>query len=289
MLAATGRSPAAAPPDRPGQAHLQLGLAAYSFRQYFKDISHDREADIPEGKRIDLFQFLDFCAAHGCNGAELTSYYFPKEIRGDFLRLVKRHAFVRGVALSGTAVGNTFTHPPGPARDAEIALVKTWVDHAAVLGMPHIRVFAGNVGKLSAAEAKQHCIAALTECCDYAGDRGVVLGIENHGGIVAEADALLDIVKAVQSPWVGINLDTGNFHTADPYADLARCAPFAVNVQLKTEIRARGGKTEAADLPRLIRILKEARYMGYVVLEYEAKEDPYQAVPRILKELRGLL
>lgn len=288
-LAVSRTAHAAKPPERPGAAHLQLSLAAYSFRQYFKDTSHDREADIPEAKRIDLFQFLDFCAANRCNGAELTSYYFPKEVTREFLLRLKRHAFIRGVALSGTAVGNTFTLAPGKALDEEIAGVKQWIDHATVLGMPHIRVFAGNAGKLTAEEAQKYCVTALVECCKYAGERGVTLGIENHGGIVAEPDALLAIVRAVDSPWIGINLDTGNFHTADPYADLAKCAPYAVNVQFKSEIRRRDAKAEATDVPRVIRILKEANYMGYVALEYEAKPDPFEAVPGILKQLRELI
>ena len=93
----------------------------------------------------------------------------------------------------------------------------------------------------------------------------------------------------MNNPWLGINLDTANFHTEDPYADLARCAPYAVNVQLKTEIRPRNRPQEAADLKRLVEILREANYQGYVVLEYEAAESPWSAVPKVLKQLRPLL
>ncbi len=277
------------PFQRPGKPRLRLSLAAYSFRQYFKDSNHPREVNIPAEKRIDLFQFIDYCADHGCHAAELTSYYFPSEISNAFLLQIKRHAFLRGIELSGTSVGNTFTHPVGADRDKQIAYTKRWIDYAAVMGIPHIRVFAGDAGKQSPETARQNCITALEECCDYAGDRGVFLGIENHGGIVAEPDALLDIIKTVRSPWLGINLDTANFHTDDPYRDLARCAPYAVNVQVKTEIRARGHKSEPADLKRIVQILREANYQGYLVLEYEAAEDPYKAVPRTLADLTALL
>jgi sugar phosphate isomerase/epimerase len=132
----------------------------------------------------------------------------------------------------------------------------------------------------------KHCITALEECADYAGKRGVFLGIENHGGIVAEADELLEILRIVKSPWVGINLDSGNFHTDDPYRDFERCAGYAVNVQMKSEIQRRGQRKESSDIPRMVKILKEARYRGYVTLEYEAAEDPFTAVPRILEEMR---
>jgi sugar phosphate isomerase/epimerase len=274
---------------RAGKSRFHLSLAAYSFRQYFKDSNDAKAKSIPEEKRIDLFQFIDYCADHGCDGAELTSYYFPAKLTNEFLLEIKRHAFLRGVELSGTAVGNTFTIGEGDKRKSEIASVKKWIDHAALMNIPHIRVFAGNLERQSAEEAKKNCIRALEECCEYAGSRGVFLGIENHGGIVAEPAALIEIVQAVKSPWLGINLDTGNFHTADPYGDLARCAPYAVNVQVKTELKPKDRKTEATDLKRVLQILREANYQGYVVLEYEAAEDPYAAVPRVLAELAAIL
>jgi sugar phosphate isomerase/epimerase len=158
------------------------------------------------------------------------------------------------------------------------------------MGAPHIRIFAGNAqGGISPTQAKTLAIGAIEECCDYAGQKGIVLGLENHGGIVADPADLLEIVRAVKSPWFGINLDTGNFNTADPYADLARCAPYAVNVQVKTEITKRGQKKEAADLARLVQIVRDANYQGYVALEYEAAEDPWKAVPETLEKLGALL
>ena len=87
-----------------------------------------------------------------------------------------------------------------------------------------------------------------------------------------------------------MNLDTGNFHGDDPYADLAELAPYAVNVQVKTEISRKGEKKEEADLARLIvEILRDARYSGYVVLEYEAAEDPLTAIPKHIKTLQSLI
>ena len=132
-------------------------------------------------------------------------------------------------------------------------------------------------------------IKHIRQVLDATKDTGIDLGIENHGGIVAESDALLDIIQTVNSPWLGINLDTANFHTSDPYKDMERCAPYAVNVQLKTEIRAKGREKEPADLKRIVEILRRAKYQGCLVLEYEAAEDPYAAVPRVLKELQALI
>src|SRR4051794_8248367 len=104
----------------------------------------------------------------------------------------------------------------------------------------HPRICRGRREGIDAAQAGKLCVSALDECAEYAGAKGIFLGLENHGGIVAEADDLLEIVKAVQSRWLGINLDSGNFHTADPYGDLAKIAPYAVNVQVKTVMRPAG-------------------------------------------------
>jgi len=271
-----------------GPARLRLSLAGYSFRNFFKDTPGGNPPQ-DAARAIDLFDFIDFCMEQECD-AEPTSYYFPPEVDEAFLLRLKRHAYLRGVVLSGTAVGNTFTLPKGDQRAAEIAKVKRWVDHSATMGAPHVRVFAGNQPQgISLERARAHCIEALEECCDYAGGRGVFLGLENHGGIVAEPEGLLEIVRAVRSPWLGINLDSGNFHTRDPYADLVRCLPYAVNVQIKVEMQPEGAARGPADLPRIVRLLKEGGYQGFVALEYEAAEDPWGAVPRYLSRLRELI
>ncbi|WP_397382877.1 sugar phosphate isomerase/epimerase family protein, partial [Prosthecobacter sp.] len=90
------------------------------------------------------------------------------------------------------------------------------------------------------------------------------------------------------SPWAGINLDSGNFHTEDPYADLAKIAPYAVNVQLKMEI-SRKGVSEPSDVKRVIQIMRDANYQGWFTLEFETKEDPFVRVPEICDMLRPLL
>ena len=278
--------PAASPVHRKGRPRLKLSLAAYSFRDYFNTATHaqNRPAD---AKSIDMHDFIDYCADHNLDGAELTSYYLDPQISRSELTALKRHAFLRGIAISGTAVGNVFTLPKGTKRDSQIAHVKKWIDNAAHMGAPHVRVFAGGINGQSLKQAQSMCIEALEEVGEYAGERGVFLGIENHGGIVAEAVSLLKIVRATRSEWVGINLDTGNFHTDDVYGDIARCVPHAVNVQLKVEIQPRGAKQKsAADLGRLVKILRDGGYQGFIALEFEAATDPWVAVPKWLNKLK---
>lgn len=288
-LSLASRAWPAAALQRSGQPRFRLGLAAYSFREYMKHVTHERKLKVDPAKLIDLPAFIDFAADQGCEGVELTAYYFPPDVSRDYLIQLKRQAFLRGVAISGSAVGNTFTLPDGPQLDAEIAYVKRWIDHCAVLGAPHLRVFAGDPKGLSKEDAIKQCVRAFKQCGDYAAERGVMLGVENHGGVVSQAPALEQIITETNHDWVRVNLDSGNFYSATPYEDLARLAPYAVNVQFKVEINQVPGGKQPADFARVLGILRKANYQGFVTLEYEADEDPWQAVPRHLKELRALL
>ncbi len=150
-----------------------------------------------------------------------------------------------------------------------------------------IRIFSGHAQDgLSTAEAHKLAVAGIEETCQYAGEHGVYLALENHGGLTATADGLLALVHDVKSPWFGVNLDTGNFHTPDPYGDLARLAPYAVNVQVKISMQPAGGQREPADLKRLAQILKDSGYRGYIVLEFEEPTDPLVECPRYIVEMR---
>ena len=268
-------------PERKGVARMRVGLAAYSFRDRFAWMKG--QARKVGGEPMDMVSFIDYCAEHGCHGAELTSYFFPGKADEAYFHKLKRHAFLRGVEVCGTAIGNDFSRGKGEKLNEEVGEAKRWIDKAVLMGAPHVRFFAGTGRGFAAGDQRvQAAVAALKDCADYAGKRGVFIGIENHGGITAEL--LLRLVKEVDSPWVGINLDSGNWISDDPYGDFRRCAPLAVNVQLKTHI-ARGVQ---ADVPRLIGILREARYQGYVVLEYESGK-PEEEIPAYLATLRKLV
>lgn len=280
-------SEAAVPPVRNGKSHMKLSLAAYSFNRWLpKSWTPDQLADA----RFTLEKFIDFCAAQDLDGCELTAYYFPKEITGEYLMSLKERTFRLGLDISGTAIGNDFCLPEGEARERHLKMCRDWIDYSAALGAPAIRIFAGQVPKGDSEEAaRERCIAGINQSLDYAATKGVCLALENHGGITATPDQMLKIIEGVKpSPWFGVNFDGGNFSTADPYADLARIAPYAINAQIKVEMSP-GGKKEPADLGRVVKILKEAHYRGFLVLEYEAAQDPLEAIPHHLKTLRELI
>ena len=279
--AAAGVAHAIDPIQRTRPSHLKLSLAAYSYRDYLKG---------PK-KRMDLFGFVDLAADLGLDAVELTSYYFPENVSSEYLNRLKAHAFRQGLDVSGTAVMNDFCLAPGPEADKEVEHVRTWIGHAAELDAPMIRILSGNwLQGTTDEELERRVIQRIESLLPYAAEKGVILALENHGGGVTVTDEqLLRIVRAIKSSNFAVNLDTGNFHGPDPYAEIAHTAPYAVNVQVKTEIRRKGKTKEPADLSRVIAILREAKYSGYVVLEYNASEDAMTATPRYLKLLRSLI
>ncbi len=280
-----GTTPSAAiePIRRTGKSHLRLSLAAYSYRKYL-----DIKAKTKPSMTLD--QFAEQAATMGLDAIEPTSYYFPETTLA-YMAHLKAHCTRLGLDISGTAVSNDFCRTDPAKLKADLAHVKKWVEYASILGCKTIRIFAGRLEKGDTEEkALARCVATIQEACDHAAKYGIFLALENHGGVTATAEQLLAIVKAVKHECFGVNLDTGNFHTADPYGDLARVAPYAVTVQVKTEIFRAGSKTpEEADLKKEIDILRKANYRGYVALEYEAKEEPRVAVPRYIDELRKLM
>jgi sugar phosphate isomerase/epimerase len=272
-------APGIEPFPRLDKSHLRLSIAGYSYRKYL---------DLKQ-PQMTYADFIDRAADMGTDAVELTQYYFPETTLA-YLASLKGRATRLGLDVSGTAIGNTFTFTDSAKHKAQIDLVKKWVEHTSRLGGKTIRIFAGNLEKGDTEEkARARCVEAIQECCDHAGQYGIYLALENHGGIVGTIDQMLAVVQAVRHDWFGVNFDTGNFISADPYADLTRLAPYAVVCQIKTEIQRTGQKKEAADLKRLTDILREAHFRGYVALEYEAAEDPKTGVPRAIESLKKLM
>jgi len=277
----------AGPISRTGTAKLKLSLSAYSFNQ---QLTRGWPTASRNGGSMNLMAFIDYCAELQLDATELTSYYFPNPLPADYLMQVKEKTFRLGLEISGTAIGNDFCLPNGPARDAQLEMCRQWIDFAAEMGAPMIRIFAGNIPEGATEEqAVDSCVAGINECLQHAGKRGVVLALENHGGITATPDQLLAIVKRVHpSPWFGVNFDSGNFRTTDPYGDLEKIAPYAVNAQIKVMVEPMNAAKQSADLKRIINILRSAAYRGYVVLEYEER-NPNVEIPRYLDAIRELL
>ena len=272
--------------QRNGKPYMKLSLAAYSFNRV---LPRSKPRSEWGEYKMTLDDFVEYCAELDLDGTELTGYYFPQQVTDDYLLHLKEKAFRLGLDISGTAIGNDFCVPEGERRRQELQSARDWIDHAAVMGAPVIRIFAGKVPSGDTEEAAiERCIDGINQSLEHAARKGVFLALENHGGITATPEQMLKIVEGVRpSPWFGVNFDSGNFRTDDPYRDLEKIAPYSVNAQIKVAV-TRDGRKEEADLPRIVQMLKNAGYRGYVVLEYEER-DPEKEIPRYIAQLRDLI
>ena len=271
---------------------LKLSLNAFSF--------HTALLDGLAGKAggISLFAVLDFCVQHGFAAIDPTGYYFPgyPEVPArDFVNRFKRQAFRLGLEISGTGIRNDFAQPDAEKRAADVRRAKAWIEAAAEMGAPVIRVFAGAVPKgyeQKWDEVAAWMIDAISECVEHGRRHGVIIGVQNHGDMLKSADECLKVMRAVNSEWCGLIVDTGNMLTVDPYADLARVVPHAVNWQVKESIY-NNDRSRPADLPRLCRLIRDGGYRGYVPIETlwvnGAPYDPFQVVPAFTREVQAAL
>lgn len=261
-----------------------VGLAAYSLRDEMKWNNTK-----PAKGQMDLLDFLDYCADLRLDAAELTSYYFPSPVEQSYLMELRRRAHLLGLDLSSAAMGNDFSFSPQSEKGkAALDYTKMWIDHFSDLGIPVIRIFGGHGAKDPQDEIYKNMMANIEIALGHAEKRGVILGMENHDRM-QDLDFLLKIVKSVDSKWFGIFLDSGNLHDSpDPYAQLARIAPYAVSVQAKASVPM-NGKHEPSDFGRLVKTLLGGGYGGYVVLEYEEKENPRTAIPGYIGQLRSAI
>ena len=134
-------------------------------------------------------------------------------------------------------------------------------------------------------DAFRWCIEGIQACLPAAEKHGVLLALENHWGLTTKTENLLRIYKSVNSPWLGINMDTGNF-AVDPYPEIEKLAPHAAIVQAKTYYGGGEWYTLDLDYQRIASTLRKANFKGWVSLEMEGKEDPATAVPKSLQVLR---
>jgi len=250
---------------------IKVGCAAYSYREYLKDGRMSYEDFIEEGYRL------------GLDGVELTLYWLPSKDSSYFKKL-KRLALFRGLPISCAGISTNFCSPDNSKREGMIKAVEEGLDIAYELGAPCLRVFGGYVPEgYTEAQATEWAIGALKTCVSYAEDKGVVIAMENHGGITARADNVLKIVKGVDSPWFRINLDIGNYREST-YDEIAKTVPYTVHIHGKISV---GGGVKI-DYERIKEILETGGNNGFLSIEYEEKEDPKIDVPRFARYLLNL-
>lgn len=260
---------------------FKTSLNVYSFNSLLR-----------EGK-IDLFDILDFCAKYNFDAIDPTGYYFPgyPEVpTNSFINRFKRKAFLLGIDISGTGVRNDFTLTDPAARKADILMIKKWIEAAAKLGIPNIRIFTGKTDHkgFSRDQVFEWMAKDIQECCDYGEKFGVIIAIQNHNDFLKTATDVDRLFEMVDSKWLGLNLDIGSYRQNNPYYEIEKNMKYAVTWQIKENVWI-GGKETPTDLVKLFKIIKNGGYRGYLPIETLGAGDPYKKVPRMLSDINKVL
>lgn len=242
---------------------------------------------------MSLEEVIDFCAELGFDAIDPTGYYFPgypKVPEDSYLYQIKKRAFLQGLAISGTGVRNDFTLADVGKREAEIAHVKEWVEVAAKLDAPVLRIFTGRTLPQghSSDDFYRWVIDGIRTCTEYAEKYGVLIVLQNHNELCKTAEDVLRIRRAIDSDGFGLNVDIGSLRQGDPYAEVARLAPYAYTWQIKEKVY-RKNQEEKTDLKKIMQILGDSGYRGYIPLETLGEGDPKEKISRFIEEVRAAM
>jgi len=275
-----------------GNHKNRIGVSTYSFWQF-----NGPKENTPIEKCIDD------AARMGFDGIELLLMQMTSEEKA-YLQKIKRLAFHSGLDLMGFSTHQGFVSPDKNSRDENIKLTIHQIELAYQLGIPTMRLNTGRWGTTKSFddlmankgiepildgytedEGFKWVIDAILQCLPKAEECGVVLGLENHWGLGRTAEGVLRIVNAINSPWLMITADTGNF-LENTYEQLEMLAPKTFLIQAKTYYG--GGKWYSLDLDyeKIAGIFQKYDYRGYISLEFEGNESPETAIPKSLALLR---
>lgn len=268
-----------------------IAVATYSFWRFKK------------GLRVSIEDCIDKAAEMGFDGVDILHRQMDRE-DDSYLQNLKRRALVNGLDLCGLSIHQGFVSPDKEVRKKNIDHTIKCIEMAYKLGIPCMRLNTGRWGTTRSfnqlmkdrgiepplegytdEDAYPWVIDSIEKCLPTAEKCGVLLALENHWGLGRTPEGLLRIVKAVNSPWLRILMDTGNF-LEDPYDKLEMVAPYTMFVQAKTYYGGGIFYTLDLDYDRIARILKKHSYKGYISLEFEGEEDYETALPKSLDLLR---
>ncbi|HEV1285276.1 MAG TPA: sugar phosphate isomerase/epimerase family protein [Bryobacteraceae bacterium] len=285
--------------QKPKKLEYKVSLNAYSFNKMLNDSIKGRA----EG--ITLIKVIEFAAKNKFEGVDPTGYFlpgYPAVPKPSYVEELKKRAADLGLGISGTGVRNNFTTADKAVRDQGVAHIKQWVEVAAQLGAPVVRVFADTQMRAqnwqtvsngaSRADVQNYIAAALRECADCGKKYGVRIGVQNHGDFLQTGEELMTLIKAVGSEWCGPIVDTGYFKTPDPYVDIALVAPHALNWQIKQSPLGEDSEVPT-DLNKLMRIIRKSGYLGYLPIETLSPRgkpyDPFTVIPAFADQLRAAI
>jgi L-ribulose-5-phosphate 3-epimerase len=289
-MALTPTAKAQTKPDTLKQ-RIKLGISTYSYWHFAE-------------KKYPIENVIDHAASLGVEGVDILHRQMESE-DNTYLQKLKRHAFINGIDLISLSIHQDFVDPDPNVLNEHIAHTKHCIELAYAMGIPSIRLNSGRWGTVKSfddlmarrgieppldgyteEDAFSWCIDCIEKCLPKAQECGVMLLIENHWGLTRSVEGVLRIRKAIDSPFLGVMMDTGNF-LENPYSKLEQMAPYTTMVQAKTYYG--GGKWYTLDLDykRISSILQKVNFHGYVSLEFEGKADPNDGVPQSIQLFRN--
>jgi len=256
----------------------KLSLNAYSFNNPLRAGS----MTVPD--------MLDYCSRVGFDGVDLTGYYFPGYPAvppDDYIYAIKKKAFSLGLYINGTGVKNDFTWADPEKREEEKKLVKEWVLVAEKLGAPSLRIFAGTLSKEQYTwdERARWIADDIRECAEFGRKHGVMMALQNHNDFLKNAVHVEKILRMIGSEWVGLMLDVGSYHVADPYRDIELTSEFAISWQLKEKLFINENQVDT-DYNKVMEIVKKCGYKGYLPLETLGEGDPAIKIETLLLKVK---
>jgi sugar phosphate isomerase/epimerase len=250
---------------------------AYSYRQAL------------QSKAMSYEDLINVAIDTGTDGLDLTVYWLPNT-EADYLRSLRHRAYRNRVEIYSIGTRVQLSQSTPDLQEKQLADLRKWVDVAQRLGATHIRVFGGpKPAGATLEQAVGFAAETLKRGAEIAGAAGVLLGVEDDGGITDYAKETIEIVQRADSPYAGMNLDTGNFRPPKVYDQIEVSIPHAVSTHIKTEVANDDGKTRSpADWDRIFKMFAAHGYRGYMGLEYGGSADPQTTIPTQLRRLKDL-
>jgi len=230
----------------------------------------------------------------GIEAVEYVNQFFKDKARDDdyIAELAKRSADegVTNVLVMCDGLGN-LGDPNAAARTQAIENHFPWVEAAKRLGCHSIRVNAASKGSFE--EQQKLAADGLGRLAEFAGQLGMNVIVENHGGLSSNGEWLAGVMKAVNRPNCGTLPDFGNFHDYDRYRGVEELMPFAKGVSAKSHEFDEAGNEVRTDYDRMLRLVMAAGYRGWIGIEYEGTALPeaegIRATKNLLERVRNSL
>ena len=251
----------------PLKPRIKLSISSYSYWHF-------------EGEKFPIEKVIDEAAKLGVEGIDILHVQMQSE-ENKYIQELKRRAYLNGIAFTCLSIQKMAIQCMR-LNSGRWNTIQSFDDLMKNRGVEPI------LPGYTEDDGFKWCIDCIQQCLPTAEEYGVLLALENHWGLCSTPEGQLRIYKAINSPWLGILMDTGNF-LENPYSKLEMIAPYASFVQAKTYYG--GGVWYELDLDyeRIIETLRKVNYQGYISLEFEGKEDPYTAVPKSIKMLRDAM